>query len=206
MLRQSQQKRGDRSVWKKKKWWQTRSVWEEVEAGGGEWEDEKICIDTRRRWGKSLKKTSSFLAAGARELEGVNQRLGAQRDYSANEEKEERKQAGRKRKNWIERHDTNNQTLWHSSQIFWTFIAVPVTSACGIMLIQNKRSWMRQKKRKTLEAIGRCLYPFQSTQSHPTTVLSAAQQAGSIPDGDGDGENIWMYVYVGKCVKLMRVI
>lgn len=43
-------------------------------------ESERMRKYRHRRWGKSLKKTSSFLAAGARELEGVNQRLGAQRD------------------------------------------------------------------------------------------------------------------------------
>lgn len=37
--------------------------------------------------GKSLKKTSSFLAVGARELEGVNQKLRAQR-YTAQTERE----------------------------------------------------------------------------------------------------------------------
>ena len=48
----------------------------------------------RRRWGKSLLKTSSFLAAGATELEGVNQWLGAQQDSAQTKKKKRKMRSG----------------------------------------------------------------------------------------------------------------
>lgn len=71
---------------------------------------------------ESLKKTSSFLAAGACELEGVNQRLGAQRDTARKQRKTREMKEGKLEKemshNCIQNHLFNRfeplAAIWRS--------------------------------------------------------------------------------------------